>query len=480
MNTCPKCGAEVEGIFCPECGHKMEPTNSQPVAEKPIVVPQDYQETHKESYSTKKNEKKAGIGELLLGGIGPLVKGFFDMFETKKGAIVALIIIGALLLDCLFFCIYSNVVMKNKSSKSMVATNSQNEQLNSGDYGNEIETNSVDTNSYSEQYQEETSSYDNETDSYVQETAGSQELSYDEIVELARIKSGAPLAELDSITDDGMLFIHLYEDMGDHTATWDWYEIDPKTLVGTDFNGEEVNLNDVTGGSAQAQVASGSSFNESYYAKQQEYYGIWSREEESGYTEYLEVTPMQNGSHLYIVTSGSNNVGGYSSEQYYLYGKYNTSDGYIKYDDGYAEYIYSNANGYGADYIGENYSGYLKCDGTNLIWFGNGDIGEHSFTRYSSLNINTPEEYMMPLSGDEFIPEFFWSCLSKEELRIARNEILARYGRTFKSDDLTSYFSSKSWYNGRIDGDSFDANMQSTINDYEKQNIEMIKAYENR
>lgn len=476
MNTCPKCGAEVEGIFCPECGFKMEAAKAQPTNEKPIVVPQEYHEEHRES-NQKQTKRKIGFSDAVLGVMGPYIKGFFDMFETKKGAIAALVIIGALLLDCLVFCIYSNVVMKNKPNKTSIATNSLNEQLAGSEYNDEYDTNNVEAGSNSETYQAETDNTYQEED-YTQEAEASQTLTYDEIVELARIKSGAPIAELDSITDDGKLSIHLYEDMGDHTSTWDWYTIDPNTLIGTNFNDEKVDLNDVSTGSAQTQMASGSSFNDSYYAKQQEYYGIWYREEESGYTEYLEVAPMQNGSHLYIVTSGSNNVGGYSSEQYYLYGRYNTSDGYIKYDDGYAEYVYSNANGYGADYIGDNYSGYLKCDGSNLIWYGSGDIGEHSFTKYGSLNINSPEEYMMPLSADEYIPEFFWSCLSKEELRIARNEILARYGRTFQSDDLTSYFNSKSWYYGRIDGDSFDANMQSTINEIEKQNIETIKAYE--
>lgn len=36
--------------------------------------------------------------------------------------------------------------------------------------------------------------------------------------------------------------------------------------------------------------------------------------------------------------------------------------------------------------------------------------------------------------------------LSKAELRILRNEIFARHGHSFKSDDLKEYFSSKIWY----------------------------------
>lgn len=78
-------------------------------------------------------------------------------------------------------------------------------------------------------------------------------LSNDEIVELAKKYSGAPVAELDQVMDNGNLYIHLYEDMGDHTATIDWYEIDPKTLKGTNFEGEEVDLTEE--GSSKADVS---------------------------------------------------------------------------------------------------------------------------------------------------------------------------------------------------------------------------------
>lgn len=67
------------------------------------------------------------------------------------------------------------------------------------------------------------------------------------------------------------------------------------------------------------------------------------------------------------------------------------------------------------------------------------------------------------------------SGLSKEELRLARNEIFARHGRKFDDAQLQSYFESKSWYNGTIDPDDFSESMLSEI---EKKNIELIKKYE--
>ena len=57
--------------------------------------------------------------------------------------------------------------------------------------------------------------------------------------------------------DNGNLFIHLYEDMDDHTATIDWYEIDPNTLKGTNFEGEEVDLSTVTDSKADTSDSEG-------------------------------------------------------------------------------------------------------------------------------------------------------------------------------------------------------------------------------
>lgn len=83
------------------------------------------------------------------------------------------------------------------------------------------------------------------------------QLSNDQIVELAKKHSGAPVAELDQVMDNGNLYIHLYEDMDDHTATIDWYEIDPKTLKGTNFEGEAVDLSSAEASSAGSYDSEG-------------------------------------------------------------------------------------------------------------------------------------------------------------------------------------------------------------------------------
>ena len=67
--------------------------------------------------------------------------------------------------------------------------------------------------------------------------------------------------------------------------------------------------------------------------------------------------------------------------------------------------------------------------------------------------------------------------LSKEQCDIARNEIYARHGRMFKSDQLQEYFNSKSWYEPRYESDSFP---ESLLNKTEKKNAYMILEYEKK
>ena len=61
------------------------------------------------------------------------------------------------------------------------------------------------------------------------------------------------------------------------------------------------------------------------------------------------------------------------------------------------------------------------------------------------------------------------------QIRIARNEIYARHGRIFKSDDLADYFASKSWYTPSVSADQFD---NSYLNSIEIENLKLITAYE--
>lgn len=64
--------------------------------------------------------------------------------------------------------------------------------------------------------------------------------------------------------------------------------------------------------------------------------------------------------------------------------------------------------------------------------------------------------------------------LSEEEIRIALNEIYARHGRIFQSEDLNVYFASRSWYEPKYSAEEFSAVESSIMNDCEKKNIEFL------
>ena len=86
-----------------------------------------------------------------------------------------------------------------------------------------------------------------------------------------------------------------------------------------------------------------------------------------------------------------------------------------------------------------------------------------------------PEVYYLPMSSSRLLKASDLYGLTKEQLRIARNEIYARHGRRFSSKDLQDYFNSKPWYHGKGTPESFDTSVLSNI---EWSNIKFIEKYE--
>lgn len=84
-------------------------------------------------------------------------------------------------------------------------------------------------------------------------------------------------------------------------------------------------------------------------------------------------------------------------------------------------------------------------------------------------------EYILPESDRRYLTLDDLYGLDKETLRLARNEIYARHGRMYETDDLREYFNSKSWYHGYISNEDFD---DTVFNNYEKENLELIKLAE--
>ena len=85
------------------------------------------------------------------------------------------------------------------------------------------------------------------------------------------------------------------------------------------------------------------------------------------------------------------------------------------------------------------------------------------------------DDYVIPNSDSRYVSESELSAFTEWELKVARNEIYARRGRTFKDSALQSYFNSKPWYYGSVEAKDF---KETVFNEYEKANIDTIAKYE--
>lgn len=85
-------------------------------------------------------------------------------------------------------------------------------------------------------------------------------------------------------------------------------------------------------------------------------------------------------------------------------------------------------------------------------------------------------DYIFADSDSRYLNDEDLSCLSKEQLALARNEIFARHGYVFKEEPFKSYFSEKSWY---VPNSYYDGN-DNVLNQYEVANYQAIQVWENR
>ena len=84
-------------------------------------------------------------------------------------------------------------------------------------------------------------------------------------------------------------------------------------------------------------------------------------------------------------------------------------------------------------------------------------------------------EYIFPESDTRLLTREEVEAHSKEELRLARNEIFARHGMIF-GGDLEEYFSSKSWYTPTVPREEFYDRVEMSLT--EEANIELIQEVE--
>lgn len=105
------------------------------------------------------------------------------------------------------------------------------------------------------------------------------------------------------------------------------------------------------------------------------------------------------------------------------------------------------------------------------------EVNPEAIPEESGSTEKLSNSFILGNSNTSYIKEEDLKKLKKEELRLARNEIYARRGYIFKSEDLKKYFEAKSWYKGTVKASEFQDN---SFNEFEKANIKMIDEFEKK
>lgn len=88
-------------------------------------------------------------------------------------------------------------------------------------------------------------------------------------------------------------------------------------------------------------------------------------------------------------------------------------------------------------------------------------------------NTDTSYQYLFP-SDTTYISESDLQGLTKHEVALIRNEIFARHGYSFKTEEFKVYFDTQSWYTPNPNYSD------SLLNDIERANIKFIQQYEKK
>lgn len=87
--------------------------------------------------------------------------------------------------------------------------------------------------------------------------------------------------------------------------------------------------------------------------------------------------------------------------------------------------------------------------------------------------VSDSSDYILPKSDKKYYKKKDLKGLTKKELKLARNEIYARHGRIFTTDEIREYFEGKDWYEPKVDEVS-----DSELNKFEIANRDLIVEYE--
>lgn len=112
-------------------------------------------------------------------------------------------------------------------------------------------------------------------------------------------------------------------------------------------------------------------------------------------------------------------------------------------------------------------------------WNGDADVTWNSLETidYPIVTLTNGTEFIFPYANERLIARGEYESLDAATLRLAINEIYARHGRQYDTQDLNAYFSSKSWYRPQYSKSEYDKIESQVLNSYERENIKILTGY---
>lgn len=115
--------------------------------------------------------------------------------------------------------------------------------------------------------------------------------------------------------------------------------------------------------------------------------------------------------------------------------------------------------------------------------YGEGTYIPEGYITSADVSVNPSEnhgggdiDYILP-TDTQYIEPAVLQQLNQEEVVLARNEIYARHGYSFQSENIRTYFEGKSWYHAdpNVNASTFGT---AQMSDVERTNLETIQQYE--
>lgn len=107
------------------------------------------------------------------------------------------------------------------------------------------------------------------------------------------------------------------------------------------------------------------------------------------------------------------------------------------------------------------------------LYVNNVSATENSESEQEGIQVDS---YIIADSDSRYLQETELYGLPVQVLNYARNEIYARRGEKFKSEELQEYFEQQTWYSGTIQQNMFDD--RTMLNQYEYANVQLLKRIE--